>query len=81
MGIFEGNMRGVPLTSLKFAGHIYQIVFLIVNLILMFNFVIAILSSTFAKYEAMKIGLYYNVIVRMFASLQWDDCNGVLTTA
>lgn len=42
-------------------------VFLLLNVIMMLNFVIAILSSTFSFYEEFKEGLFSNVINWMFS--------------
>ena len=50
-----------------------MILFILINLVLLFNFVIAILSSTFAKYETMQKGLYNKVLTEHFAPMQWDD--------
>jgi hypothetical protein len=47
----------------------------------MLNFVIAILSSTFNKYENIKIGLYYNVLIELFDKMSWDDKFGCLVCA
>lgn len=47
----------------------------------MLNFVIAILSSTFKNYENIKTGLYYNVLIELFAKLSWDDKFGCLVCA
>jgi len=47
----------------------------------MLNFVIAILSSTFKNYEDIQIGLYYNVLIELFAKLSWDDEFGALVCA
>ena len=72
------NARGKPQTELYLIGVCYQIIFICINLILMLNFVIAIMSSTYARYEGMKIGLYFNVLNQMFPSMEWDDCYGAL---
>jgi hypothetical protein len=56
-------------------------VFLLINTVLMLNFVIAILSSTFKNYEGIKIGLYYNVLIELFAKMSWDDTYGCLVCA
>jgi hypothetical protein len=56
-------------------------VFLLINTVLMLNFVIAILSSTFNNYEKLKIGLYYNVLIELFAKMSWDDKFGCLICA
>ena len=45
-----------PLVFLKHAGRIYHIMFLVVNLVLMLNFIIAILSDTYANYIELKNG-------------------------
>lgn len=58
-----------------------MIVFILVNLVLMLNLVIAILSSTFAKYEVIKMGLYNNVLAELFPIMQWDDHYGALVCA
>ena len=44
----EVSVSGKPFTTLKYVGEIYLVFFLIVNMVLMLNFVIAILSSTFS---------------------------------
>lgn len=56
-------------------------IFLLINTVLMLNFVIAILSSTFKNYENIQIGLYYNVLIELFAKLSWDDNFGCLVCA
>jgi hypothetical protein len=48
------------------------------NMILLLNFIIAILSSTFAKYEQYKLGLYYNQLNMMMPLLRWNDLHGAL---
>ena len=55
--------------------------FLLINTVLMLNFVIAILSSTYKNYEVIKVGLYYNVLLELFAKLSWDDQYGCLVCA
>ncbi len=44
-------------------GKIYNLIFLMINMVLFLNLIIAILSSTFAYYEDKQLGLYYEVIV------------------
>ena len=43
---------GNELTTLYTIGVVYHIIFIMLNLVLMFNFIIAILSGTYAKYES-----------------------------
>lgn len=47
-------------------------------MMVLFNFVIAILSSTYAFYEQTKLGLYYNVLNSQFSEMQWDEHYGGL---
>lgn len=62
-------------------GKVYICLFLLVNLVLFLNFVIAILSSTYAHYEDKKLGLYYEVIVAQFPSMEFDDKFGFIPCA
>ena len=59
----------------------FIIVILLVNLVLLLNLVIAILSSTYAYYEDKKLGLYYEVLVAKFPSMQYDDNYGAVACA
>ena len=52
-----------------YVGRGFMIFFLLFNSILILNFVIAILSSTYAFYEDKKLGLYYEVLVGQFPIL------------
>jgi hypothetical protein len=82
MEVYNGkNVDGEVLETIKVLGTYFQLVFLLINTVLMLNFVIAILSSTFNKYENIKIGLYYNVLIELFDKLSWDDKFGCLICA
>ena len=70
-----------PLVFLKHIGRIYHLIFLVVNLVLMLNFIIAILSDTYANYIELKNGLYYNELVMIFPYQDWDDRYGCLVCA
>ena len=52
-----------------------------INMVLLLNFVIAILSNTFAVYESKKLGLYYEVIVGAFPTMEYDDNYGNIVCA
>lgn len=58
-----------------------MMLFLLVNLVLLLNYVIAILSSTYAAYEDKKLGLYYEVIVASFPAMEYDDRYGAIACA
>ena len=62
-------------------GKIYTTIFLLSNMVLLLNLVIAILSSTFAFYEDKKLGLYYEVLVGKFPSMEYDDKYGAVVCA
>lgn len=59
-------------------GIYYHCLFLTLNMILLLNFVIAILSSTFASYEDKGLGLYYEAVIKKFANLKYDDQYGYI---
>ena len=50
-------------------------------MVLMLNFVIAILSSTYARYETQTLGLFYEVIVGLFAAMEFDEKYGAIVCA
>jgi len=65
----------------KTVGHIYNVIFLLINLVLMLNLVIAILSNTFGNYADMVNGLYYKQLVSIFPVFDYDDNYGCLACA
>lgn len=62
-------------------GKTWMTVFLSVNMVLLLNLIIAILSSTYALYEDKKKGLYYEVLVKKFATLEFDEMYGASACA
>lgn len=56
-------------------------VFLLINLVLLLNLVIALLSATYAYYEDKTLGLYYEVIVALFPTMEFDDKYGAVVCA
>ena len=82
MSVYDGQSHtGDDLTTIHTLGKYFQMIFLLINTVLMLNFVIAILSSTYKNYEVIKVGLYYNVLLELFAKLSWDDDYGSLVCA
>ena len=82
MDVYAGtNDHGEPLELVGKLGTYYQIIFLLVNLVLMLNFVIAILSSTYGRFEDIQTGLYYNVLIQEFPVMSYDDEFGCLVCA
>ena len=65
----------------KYVGRIFAVLYLILTVVLFLNFLIAILSSTFAKYENQKLGLYYEVIISKFSRYENDETYGSIICA
>ena len=53
--------------------------FLLVNMIVLLNFVIAILGNTFAVYEPQSQGLYLSVLITKFDFLSYHELYGMIT--
>jgi len=82
LSVYEGHdINGEPLTGLYNLGVVWHVLILLINMVLFLNFVIAILSSTFAYYETKKLGLYYEVIVGLFPSMEFDERYGAVVCA
>jgi hypothetical protein len=83
MEVFENKkeIEGEDLTMIMNIGLYFQIFFLLVNLVLMLNFVIATLSSTYDNFEHIQSGLYYHVLIQVFPAMGWDDNYGCLACA
>ena len=64
--------------DLYWFGEVYGFIFLLINLVLMLNFVIAILSNTFAKLQPKILGLHYEIIVSNIPKLEFDDRFGCI---
>ena len=62
-------------------GKVMIFIFLLVNAVLILNFIIAILSSTYAYYENKKLGLYYSTLVSKFSLMQFDEKYGAICCA
>ena len=82
MVAYQGfDQSGNPIESLYVIGVIFQCFFLLVNTVLFLNFVIAILTSTFERYDDKQLGLYYEVIVGLIPSMEYDEKFGALVCA
>lgn len=62
-------------------GRIFMLIFLSINMVLLLNLIIAILSSTYAFFEDKKIGLYYEVLVSKFSVMEFDERYGAAACA
>lgn len=59
---------------------VYQLIFVILNLVLLFNFLMALLSQTYSKYEDLQLGLFNFILLEELPLLEWDDQYGGLIT-
>ena len=66
---------------MRYVGVAYHYIYLLVNLVLMLNFVIAILSDTYSSLSNLKEGLYYNELIKKFPANDWDPKYGCLACA
>ena len=81
-GVFKKeNEEGEVNNITKWMGIIYLLIFLMINLILMLNLVIAILANTYSAYDVISSGLYYGVLIDMFTIAEWDSKWGSLVCA
>lgn len=62
-------------------GSAWMDIVLLINMVLILNFVIAILSSVYASYEDKKSGLYYEVLISHFPAMEFDEKYGSLAIA
>ena len=80
--VFVGkDINGDDLTYLYYFGITFNCIFLLINSVLLLNFVIAILSATFARFEDKQVGLFYEVIVAKFPAMEYDKRYGAVVCA
>jgi hypothetical protein len=79
--VYKGDKENGPGDTYAQLGKYYTVFILLANMVLFLNFVIAILSSTFAFYEDKKLGLYYEVIVALFPVMDFDEQYGAVVCA
>lgn len=60
------------------AGVLFHMTSVLLNMILMLNLVIAILSETYARLAPQKTGLYYDGLIASLPRYQYDNLFGVL---
>lgn len=62
-------------------GIIFHVIVIIMNLILLLNLVIAILTETYIRFSKVKLGLYYDGVVDAISALKYDKMYGAMITA
>ena len=68
-------------STLCIHGKIYLFIFTSINVVLLLNLIIGILSSIYAYYEDKKVGLYYEVLLQKFATMEFDEKYGAIACA
>lgn len=58
-------------------GQLYHIIVVMINMVLMLNLVIAILSETYARLASQKLGLYYDGIIASIPAYKFDKRYGI----
>eukprot|EP00347_Sterkiella_histriomuscorum_P010999 403374131 len=64
-----------------YIGKAYHLMFLIVNMVLLLNLMIAILSTTFSNLHQLQLALYYDEILEAIPQYQYDKIYGSLICA
>jgi hypothetical protein len=59
----------------------YHIIVITVNMILLLNLVIAILTETYVRFSKVKLGLYYDGVVDAISNFKYDKKYGAMITA
>ena len=59
-----------------YSGMIFMFFLLSVNMVLILNLIIAILSSIYEFFKDKRLGLYYEVLVDKFCVMEYDDRYG-----
>ena len=67
--------------SERFVGRAFLFIVLLVNLVLILNLLIAILSMTYEMYNDKKKGLFYEDLVAKFPSMEFDERYGSVCCA
>ena len=56
-----------------YSGMIFMFFLLSVNMVLILNLIIAILSSIYEFFKDKRLGLYYEVLVSRFSVMEFDE--------
>lgn len=75
MTTLDGNNKG------NLTGEIYMIIFLLFNVVLILNLLIAILASTYAILEAKKLVIYINEILKLRPMMEYNsNCSSLVAS-
>ena len=59
----------------------WHLLYILINVVILLNFIIAILANTYAVYEEIAKGLFYDVLIAVFPLYQWHEVYGFITCA
>jgi len=62
-------------------GRTWHIIYILLNVVILLNFIIAILANTYAVYQEIAKGLFYNMLIATFPIYQWDEVYGFIVCA
>lgn len=62
-------------------GRTFHMVFILINMVLFVNLVIAILSDTFARLSTQRLGLYYDGVIEVIPAYKYKKFYGALIAA
>lgn len=62
-------------------GSLFHLIVIMLNLVLLINLVIAILFETFERFDAQKLGLYYDGVIEVIPAYKYKKCYGALIAA
>jgi len=62
-------------------GEIFHIIVIILNMVLLINLVIAILSETYTRLSEQKLGLYYDGVIEVIPAYKYRKFYGALIAA
>ena len=65
----------------RYFGEIFHLVVIILNMVLMINLVIAILSETYTRLSEQKLGLYYDGVIEVIPAYKYRKYYGALIAA
>ena len=54
-------------------------IFILFNVVIMLNFIIAILAKTYEIYDEVSNGLYYDCLINVFPLYEYDEIWGFVT--
>ena len=80
VGAWDFSIYDVLSPERQIYGTLYHITFICMNLLLIMNLLIAIMSDTYAKFSELKIGLYIQGIIQAMPVYKYDSKYSFLVT-